>query len=67
MSDQKTSTASYAASSGTMLVCSLTTNDIVMFIGAFCALATFAVNWYYKHKHYKLAEARASIAEEVEE
>lgn len=31
-------------------------NNVLGLLGVLIALAGFLVNWYYKHKHYKLAE-----------
>lgn len=41
----------------------LTSNNILGLIGVLIALAGFLVNWYYKHKHYKLAEKRAGLGD----
>ncbi len=34
----------------------LSAHDLALFAGVLIALAGFCVNWYYKYKHYKLAE-----------
>lgn len=36
-------------------------NNVLGLIGVGIALAGFLVNWYYKHKHYKLAERQMEI------
>lgn len=40
----------------------VTSNNVLGVIGVLIALAGFIVNWYYKHKHYKLAEKHAGLA-----
>ncbi|SEL11767.1 Bacteriophage holin family HP1 [Roseateles sp. YR242] len=37
----------------------LSSNDLVALIGLLIALGGFVVNWYYKRKHYELAERQA--------
>jgi hypothetical protein len=32
----------------------LTLNDIAAIVGIVVALATFLLNWYYQHQHFKL-------------
>lgn len=36
-------------------------NNVLGLIGVCIALAGFLVNWYYKHKHYKLAEKQLEL------
>lgn len=38
-------------------------NNVLGLIGVCIALAGFLVNWYYKHKHYKLAEKQAGVGD----
>lgn len=69
MSDPKTSVISYA-SAGSAVLFGLTANELAAYIGAACAVATFAVNWYYKRQHLKIIEARVNapfptISEEI--
>jgi hypothetical protein len=53
--DRHQSTAlAYASSLGTAAF-GLTVNELVAIGGLLLALATFALNWRYKHLHYKLA------------
>ena len=59
MSDPKTSIASYTAS-GSLVLFGMTANDFAVVIGMFFALATFIINWYYKHKHMKLIEDKVN-------
>lgn len=47
---------------GTGVVGWLMENNVVGVIGVAVALAGFLVNWYYKHKHYKLAEKQAGLS-----
>ena len=35
-------------------------SQVLGLIGLCVAIAGFLVNWYYKHKHYKLAEKQLS-------
>lgn len=37
-------------------------NNVLGLVGVFIALAGFLVNWYYKHKHYKLAEKQLELS-----
>ncbi len=60
-------TASYTASGGTVLIAGFTANEVAAIGGLLLALATFLVNWYYRHKHYSLAVARADRAVEEAE
>lgn len=41
----------------------LTSNNVLGLIGVLIALAGLLVNWYYKHKHYKLAEKQAGLGD----
>ncbi len=38
----------------------LSSNDLVAIIGLLIAAAGFVVNWYYKRKHYQLAERESA-------
>lgn len=55
---QVTSAASYAASGVSTAVGLLTINNIAAIIGIVLGIATFVINWAYKHKHFKLARDR---------
>jgi len=44
----------------------ITTTDIAAIVGAAVAVLSFLVNLWFRHKHYKLAEARA-ISEDMPE
>lgn len=59
MSDPKTSVAAYATSGGAILF-GLSANELAAMVGAICAVATFAVNWYYKCQHLKIIEQRVN-------
>lgn len=48
---------------GTGIVGWLMESNVLGLIGVCIALAGFLVNWYYKHKHYKLAERQAGVGE----
>lgn len=55
MSDPKTTIASYAAS-GSLVIFGMSANDFAVMIGLVLAIATFILNWIYKHRHFKLIE-----------
>ena len=50
--------ASYTTSGGATVIGVLTVNEWAAICGVILATATFAVNWYYKRKHYQLAKRR---------
>ena len=52
-----TSAATYTAS-GSAVIFGLTANEFAAISGVCIALLTFALNWYYKHQHLKLARER---------
>lgn len=54
----KTATAAQYGGSGAALYFGLTANEIAAFGGLAIAIIGFFVNWWYKHKHYKLAERK---------
>lgn len=53
---QKATTAAAYAASGLNMFFGLTVNEWCMVIGAICALGTFAINWWYRHKENARAE-----------
>jgi hypothetical protein len=55
MTEKITTAVSYAAS-GTLMVGGLAMNELVAIIGLILAIATFAVNIFYKRKHLQLAQ-----------
>lgn len=57
------SAASYAASAVNIWL-GLTINEWCMLIGAVCALGTFAINWWYRHKDFSRAERMARMAQD---
>jgi len=59
-------TASYTASGGTVLIAGFTANDIAAIGGLLLASATFLINWYYRHKHYRLTLQKLKIEEDDE-
>ena len=69
--EQSADKVAYAASGGAFLA-GMTASDIAAFAGIVIAMLTFFVNWYYKHKADKRAEARelwhrrGDIPEELE-
>lgn len=58
MSDKVTSTVSYTAGVSTATAGALTLNDWALICGIVVSLGTFVLNWYYRHKTYKLQAAR---------
>lgn len=56
----RTTITTYAAS-GTGVLATLTTNDLVAAVSVGVALATFILNWVYKQKHYRLAQKTNSF------
>lgn len=52
--------ASYVSAGGTAFF-GLTLNEIGVAVGIVVTIATAAVNWYYRHKHYLLAVERANF------
>ena len=58
----KISAVTYS-SSGIAVVAGLTMTDLAAIIGATVAVLSLVVNTWYRHKHYKLAEARAGVDE----
>ena len=65
MSDPKTTIAAYTTSIGTFLLGWASSNPASL-VGALCALGTFLVNWYYKHRQLRVIEARANYTPEDE-
>lgn len=59
MSDPKTSIASYT-SSGALVLFGMSANDFAVLVGLVFAFLTFVINWYYKHQHLKLIEAKVN-------
>lgn len=49
---------SYGASAGAVAIGGLTVNEFAMLGGLAVAVATFAVNWIYRHKCYLLEKSR---------
>jgi len=47
--------ATYVGGGGTALF-GLTLNEVGVVIGVLFTVATFAVTWYYRHRHYKLQQ-----------
>lgn len=65
MSDPKTTTAAYL-SSGSAILFGMNANELAAMIGAACALVTMLINWYYKHRQFKLSECRSACPVEEE-
>lgn len=47
----------YAAGGGTVIA-GIALNDAAMVLGIIATIATFIVNWYYRHKSYQLEKQR---------
>ena len=58
------SAVSYSTSAVTTFFGTLTANELAALGGLTLGVLTFIVNWYYRHKHYQLAKARAEVAED---
>ena len=52
-----TTAATYTAS-GSAIIFGLSANEFAAISGVCIALLTFALNWYYKQQHLKLARER---------
>lgn len=65
MSDPKTTVASYLSAGGAVIF-GFTANEFAALVGAVCAIATFAVNWYFKYRQLKIIEARVNIKDLIE-
>ena len=50
--------ASYTLSAGTVIA-GLTINEVAAIGGLVLAIATFAINWIYRHRHYQLAKSQS--------
>ena len=59
MSAEKSTVAAYA-SSGSLMIFGVALNDIALIVGMIFALATFILNWYYKHAQLKTIEKRVN-------
>lgn len=57
--EQKLSTASYAAA-GVSILAGLTLTEWGVLVGIVTAVATFGLNWLYRHRSYKLEAARVA-------
>lgn len=53
--DKLTTPISYATSASMTILGGLTINDWLAVTGIVLGIATFAVNWFYKHKQSKQA------------
>jgi len=56
--EQTTSSIAYTGSIGAGAVGVFSWNEMLMIVAALTGLITAGVNWYYRHKHYKLALMR---------
>lgn len=56
MTDKGASAITYSAA-GSAIFLGLTANEVAAIIAAVVAISTFLVNWYYRHRHFKLAAA----------
>jgi len=60
---ERTSSASYAASGGVGLLGLLTLNQWLAIAGFALAILTFAVNVWYRERHYRLEKRRVEATE----
>lgn len=58
---EKATVATYAASAGTTLAGTITAQEWATIAGIALGMATFAINWYYKHQHLRVAKALAKL------
>ena len=63
MTEKISSVGAYAGSGGAIAI-GFTLNEWAGLVGILCALATFAMNAYFKWRHLKLAESRTMDCEE---
>lgn len=56
MIDDRTVAAASYAGGATSVVSALTLTDIGIIVGIITAIATFAFNVWYRHRHFKLEE-----------
>jgi hypothetical protein len=59
----KLSAVTYSAS-GLAVWGGITVTEWAAIIGTFVAVVSGGINWFYRHKHYKLAEARVRREDE---
>lgn len=52
---------SYTASGGTIITGTLTANEIATAVGVAVGVATFFVNWYYRHRMMRIQEANMEL------
>ena len=60
MSDPRTTAAAYTTSVGAIFF-GLNANEMAAAVGAVCAIATFVLNWWYKHEQLKIIERRVNL------
>ena len=58
------SASSYVTGAVTALFGALTLQDTAVIIGIVCTVATFGINWWYKHKEYR-AKVSKSVCSDV--
>lgn len=61
-----TSAAAYGTGAGMILIGGLSLSDWAIVIGIACTVGTFALNWYYKRKEFRLLQEQAHISHEGE-
>ena len=54
--NQTSSSIAVGTGSATAMFGALSLNDLAIIIGIACTVGTFALNWYYKQKSYRLQE-----------
>jgi len=57
MEDRVSTAASYVTS-GSLVFFGLAVSDLAILVGSILGIATFIVNWTYKHKHLELERKR---------
>lgn len=63
MIEKHSSAATYIAGSSAV-VFGLSATEFAAFVGAAVAVLTFVVNWWYKHKAFKLMQKNCNVSVE---
>ena len=62
--NQTSSSVAVGTGSATAMFGALSLNDWAIIIGIVCTVGTFALNWYYKQKEYKLLQTQAHLEDD---
>jgi len=61
--EQRTTAVAYAASAASISLGALSATELAAIGGLIVAVATFLVNWYYRHQRMDLDESTANLDE----